>query len=136
MKVLYITNNYLKGGSGAIYASKSFVNTFAESVEELTVLYPYKEDCAATDINEVVKLVPVKDGRSKLRKLFDFCLGTTHRYKNVAIPYFDNRKYDVVVFDGSIVSFHLIKKAVAAGLKCITIHHNYQIEFVKDDTPW
>lgn len=136
MRVLYITNNYLKGGSGAIYASKSFVNTFAESVDELTVLYPYKENFEATDINPRVKLVPVVDSRSKLKKIFDWCLGTIHRYENVAILYFDSKQYDVVVFDSSIVSFHLIRKAKAVGLKCITIHHNYQMEFVKDDTPW
>lgn len=136
MKVLFITNNYLKGGSGAIYASKSFVNMFAESVDKLTVLYPYKENCEATDINPKVELIPVEDCRSKYKKSFDFCLGITHRYGSKILHLFDSKKYDVVVFDSSIVSFHLIRKAKKAGLKCITIHHNYQIEFIKDDTPW
>lgn len=136
MKTLYITNNYLKGGSGAIYASKAFVNCFAAVSDSMTLIYPTKSGCDATDINSKVELVPVADRRSKIRKLVDLLFGKMHRYGTETTRYFDATKYDVAVFDTSVVSYRLIKKAKKAGLKCVCIHHNYQIEFVKDDTKW
>ena len=136
MRILYITNNYLKGGSGAIYATKSFVNSFAAVADEMTVLFPYKTGLEPKDINPIVTLVPISDERSKVRKFVDLAFGKMHRYGKNTTAYFDKSKYDVAVFDSSIVSFHLIKTARKAGLKCITIHHNYQVEFVRDDTQW
>lgn len=136
MKILYITNNYLKGTSGAVYASKAFVNCFAALSEEMTVLYPFKTGYEATDIDPKVTLVPIDDRRSKIKKTIDFLLGNIHRYRTDIPKFFNSQIYDIAVFDTSVVSFRLIKKAKKAGLKCLCIHHNFQIEFIKDDTPW
>lgn len=136
MRIIYITNNYLKGGTGAMNASKCFVNSFAAVAQKMTVLYPIKDGYDATDISKHVELIPVFDYRTKLRKMLDLLYGKLHRFGKETAMYFDASKYDTAVFDSSIASFHLIKKARKAGLKCITIHHNYQVEFVKDDTPW
>lgn len=136
MRTLYITNNYLYGGSGAIYASKCFVNSFAILSDNISIFYPIKNGDHATDIVPHAHLIPVEDKRTKFRKIIDLTLGRMHRYTVDICAYFNPQMFDVVVFDSSIVSFHLIKHARKVGLKCICIHHNYQIEFVKDDTPW
>jgi glycosyltransferase involved in cell wall biosynthesis len=136
MKTLFITNNYLQSDSGAIYASKSFVNCFSAVSENMTLVYPVKDGVDTQDIDPRIKLIPVGDKRSKLKKSVDMLLGKLHRYGGQVHAMFDSHNYDVVVFDSSIVSYRLIKLAKDAGLKCITIHHNYQIEFVKDDTKW
>jgi hypothetical protein len=135
MRTLYITNTYLFGRSGVVNASKAFVNAFAALSDSMTLVYPQQNDYIVEDImKQNVKLFPVYDNRSKIVKAISFLLGNLHRFSNETIDLFDKEKFDVVIFDSSPVSYHLIKKAKQRGLKTITIHHNNQIEYTKDDT--
>lgn len=133
MKTLFIENAYLEGHSGVTYAAKAFVNLFAKVSEEMVLVYPdknYKLDNMPSNVS----LLPVVDKRCKIVKFLEYIFGVTHRYGKETIRLFDPNRFDVVVFDASPVSFRLIKKVKRAGLKAITIHHNYQIEYAKDDT--
>lgn len=134
MKTLYITNTYLAGRSGVVNASKAFVNAFAALSNVVTVVYPQDGNYQVEDVKgDNVEFIPIEDKRSKITKFIGILIGKTHRYSKETTALFDKTQYDVVVFDSSIVSFRLIKKAKNAGLKTITIHHNYQIEYTKDD---
>ena len=48
--------------------------------------------------------------------------------------HYDAGEYDVVVFDNSVVSSGFVKKFKKAGVKIITIHHNYEIEYILGDS--
>lgn len=134
MKTLFITNTYLRGRSGVVNASKAFVNAFAALSHSLTLVYPQDGNYLVEDImGDNIEFVPVEDVRSKITKFLGILVGKTHRYSKEITALFDKKRFDVVVFDSSTVSFHLIKKAKKAGLKTITIHHNYQVEYTKDD---
>ncbi len=134
MRILYITNTYLQGRSGVVNASKAFVNSFAELSESMTLVYPQKPEKYTPEINtKIVDLIPVEDKRSKVRKMLDYIAGKVHRYGKETYELFDPHKFDVAVFDTSNVSFHLIDKAKRSGLKVITIHHNFQLEYARDD---
>lgn len=134
MNTLFITNTYLSEHSGVANASKSFIRAFAQLSDAMTVVYPF---CEGEEMNGFpesnIVFLPVKDKRKKTIKFLGLLLGKTHRYSTETTQLFDKTKYDLAVFDASPVSFHLIKKAKDAGLKTITIHHNYQIEYSKDD---
>ena len=133
MRTLFIEYFYLKGNQGAIYAAKTHINLFAELSEQMTLIYPYKEGREPEHIHtKNVEMVPIADMRSKLSKFIGLCFGKMHRYK-LASSYFDSKKYDTVVFDSSAVSARLIKRFRNAGIRTITIHHNYQIELLKGD---
>jgi len=133
MKTLFIVYTYLSGNGGGVYASRTHVNLFAALSEKMTLVYPYKEGETLELINkEGVDLVPVSDRRSNVWKFLDLLRGRVHRY-NLDNSFFDKDKYDVVVFDSSVVSSGLVKKFHRTGIKTITIHHNYQIQYLMGD---
>ena len=137
MRTLFICYSYLAGNGGGIYAARTHINLFAELSETMTLLYPYKEGMEPKGINcKKINVVPIKDTRSRIRKLLDIYKGKMHRYINIDNKYFDSSLYDIVVFDNSIVSSQLIKRFKNADFKIITIHHNYQIEYLLGDCPF
>ena len=136
MKTLMITISYLNGNGGGIYASRTHINLFAHLSDEITLLYPSLCGAEPEGIcREKIHLVPVADKRTKVRKFVDLCLGKMHRF-SLDKSYFNPQRFDTVVFDSSVVSARFIKKFRKVGIKTITIHHNYQIEYLKGDCPW
>lgn len=135
MKTLFLTNSYLHGNSGGIFATAAFINAFASISESLTVVYSMKEGMEPEHINnDIVKLIPIWDKRSKPRKYLDLCFGIVNRFQKHLFKYINPTDYDTVVFNNSDVSSCLIKKFKQLGLRTITIHHNYQIEYLRGDT--
>jgi len=134
MRTLFIEFGYLSGHSGGVYASRTHINLFSALSEKFTLVYPWKEGMAPEKINfeRIESLVPVSDSRSRIRKIWDLCRGKVHRFR-LDDSFYDNDKYDIVVFDNSVVSSSLIRKFNKCGIKTITIHHNYQIEYLKGD---
>lgn len=133
MKTLFIEYTYLKGNRGGIYAARTHINLFATLSTEMTLVYPMASGMEPEGIMcNKVKMIPVYDDRSRVRKYTDLLRGYVHRY-NLDESFFDPKRFDIVVFDNSVVSSRLIKKFKAVGIKTITIHHNYQIEYLKGD---
>lgn len=134
LKTLFITSTYLRGNQGVIYASRTHINLFAKISESMTLLYPYKKGKEPDGINEdKIQMVSVEDPRSTLKKGIDLCLGKVHRFIDIAKEYIDSNRYNLVVFDSSVVSSGIVKYAQKKGIKIITIHHNYQIECLLGD---
>ena len=134
MKVLFITNSYLSDNNGGIYATKAYINAFALLSESITVVYAKKDGNAPTDILEdKVMMVPIEDKRSMPRKFIDLCFGIVNRFQKSIFKYIDPKEYETVVFNNSDVSSRVIKKFKELGLRTITIHHNYQIEYLRGD---
>lgn len=134
MKTLFITNTYLRGNSGGIYATKAYINAFALLSDSMTLVYAMKHGMEAQGVFEDrIHMIPVWDYRSNLRKIIDLCLGTVNRFQRNIFQYVNPKDYDTVVFNNSEVSSGLIKKFRKLGLCTITIHHNYQIEYLRGD---
>ena len=134
MKVLFVTHNYLHIQGGGAYATRAIINAFAEIAESIKLLYPAVAGCSIPYINPTVESIPVYYDSSKIVKAINIFRGIIHRYYNVFEQEIDNG-IDTVVFDTSIASHKLIEIARRNKMKVITIHHNYQVEFAKDDTP-
>lgn len=133
MQTLFITSSYLEGNNGGIYASRTHINLFSELSERMTLLYPYKKGQKVNGINVTkIDMVPVEDHRSNFKKFIDLCLGKVHRFK-LTDEYINRGRYDVVVFDGSVCSSGFVNTIRKDGIKVITIHHNYQIEYLLGD---
>lgn len=133
MKVLFITYHYLNGNGGGVFASRAFINAFAELSTEMTLLYPMKEGAAPEHIAPGIRAIPVWDKRSRLGKGLGLLTGRTNRFAidGKVIP---EEKFDVVVFDTSMVTHGLIDRFKASGARIITIHHNYQYEYFRDNS--
>ncbi len=135
MRTLYIAYSYLNGNSGGIYATRTHINLFSRLSSEMTLLFPIKKNIPPQGImTDGIKLIPFEDNNNKIIKFLRICFGIVHRFK-LDKTYYDKEKYDIVVFDSSVVSSRLIKKFHNIGIKTITIHHNYQIEYLKGDEP-
>jgi len=134
MKILFITHHYLSSNGGGAFASRAYINAFAEAADEMTLLYPVKDgELLFPEINKKITAIPVAYKKAKVQKLIDLVLGKVHRYYETAPDYIKNGNYDFVVFDTSLVSMDLIKVAKQKGCKTIVIHHNYQYEYFRDN---
>ena len=132
MNSIIITYHYLHGRGGGVYASRAFINAFAEISKEITLIYPIKDCYEPEGINSKVKQIPIHDKRSMIRKGFDFILGRSNRFDNIA-HILKNNHFDVVVFDTSMVVHGLIDYFKDNNIRIITIHHNYQYEYFRDN---
>ena len=135
MNILFITYHYLNGNGGGVFASRAYINAFAEIGDDVTLLYPMKEGAEISGINHKVRTIPVWDKRTKAQKYWSLLRGQMHRYSHIE-RYIGDEHYDWVVFDTCMVTYGLIDYFKRKGSKIITIHHNYQYEYFRDNTPF
>lgn len=133
MKILFVTHHYLKGVGGGIFASRGYINAFAANADETYLMYPFKDGYEAEGISKEINLIPVSYDIPKLRKLIHLAIGKLHRYYNIFEENIRRIKPDIVVFDNSKCSDKLIDIAHKYNAKVITIHHNYEYEYNRDD---
>ncbi len=133
MKVLFITYHYLDGVGGGVFASRAYINALAELSEEITLLCPVKNGCSPEGIAPKVKAIPVADDRSLISKGIGLLAGKSNRFRHLT-EFADRDRFDTVVFDTSMVTHGLIHHFRKAGIKIITIHHNYQFEYFRDNS--
>ena len=135
MNILFITHHYLTGNSGGTFASRAYINAFAEIADEMTLLYPVREgQNLFAEINPKIKAFPVAYNIPKWRKLMNSITGHVHRYYEAVCDFLTERKTDIVVFDTSVVTYKLISQFKVMGYKTVVIHHNYQYEYFRDNS--
>ena len=136
MRTLFITHHYLSSPGGGTFASRAYINAFAELSDEMTLLYPVKEGEGLFEgIHPKIQCCPVTYNISKWQKGLNIFRGKVHRYEDVAQDFLASGKFDIVVFDNSKTSFRQIDVAHRYGLRVIVIHHNYEYEYVRDNSP-
>lgn len=134
MNVLFVTYHYLNGVGGGVYASRANINAFAALSDDITLLCPVKENCYPQCVDKKVNIVGIIDTRNIVRKAVDYYLkGIVHRFYGIFEKTLIKSNADIVVFDTSCCSFKLIDIAHKYNKKVITIHHNYQYEYAKDN---
>ena len=135
MKVLFITHHYLHLSGGGSFASRAFINAFAELADECVLLYPDNGQSIKPYINDRVQLMGVRNKISNLGKIADLYIGRINRFYNILFPTVNKLQPDIVVFDNSLASSGYIKKLKKQNIKVITIHHNYEMEYYKGTPP-
>lgn len=133
MRILFNNINNPFGVGGGDYATHAYLLAFSElSNGNIDV---YLRDGIKTDdsIKANFYIVPERNVFSRIRSLFT---GHLHRNVNAIRKRFkEGVTYDFCVFNNSKTSTGLIKQAKSLGIKIITIHHNVEQEFVRDNTP-
>lgn len=133
MKTLFVTYHYLHGNGGGVFASRGYVNAFASLSEQLTLLCPVKDGRTPEGIDPSVRVIPVGYEKPRWRKFVDLLSGRIHRFFGVFDRVLASEPFDLVVFDTCYVSFRLIRKARRRGCRVVTVHHNFQCEYVRDN---
>jgi len=136
MKVLIFTHHYLDDNSGGSFASRAYVNAFTEISDSCMLLYPDRGIPVSDFIHKKCILKGIRYERSNIGKVIDYYRGRIHRYMDVMIPQIHEFNPDIVVFDNSRTSGMMLKKIKKPGLKIITIHHNYELEYYKGTKPF
>ena len=131
MKVLFVTYHYLHGHGGGVFASRGFINAFASLSDEMTLLCPQKGEAQPAGIDPGVRIIPVRGTRSRMTKALSYLVGRIHRFFGLFDKVLASERFDTVVFDSCYVTQGLIGKARRTGCRVITIHHNYQCDYIR-----
>ena len=136
MRYLFITRHYLDESSGGSNASKGFIWSLSNVVDDMTLIYPEHDNFdSKAYIPETVKLLPVYDQRSNIQKGLDMYRGRVHRFCDYVKHHLEDNRYDVVVIDHSFTAIGVIQNVKKSGAKIITIHHNVEADYLKDNEP-
>ena len=135
MRFLIITNHFLDSNNGGSFASRAYINAFAELADKCLLLYPCNGANIEQYINKGVILKGIKNEKNKLSKLIDIYLGRINRYSETLLRDVSSFDPDIVVFDNSRSSAGLIKQVKSLGKKVITIHHNYEMQYYDGTKP-
>lgn len=131
-RLLFITCHKLDENNGGANGSKGFIRCFAALFDDCSLIYPEFEDTASY-IPSKYKLYPCHDSRSKLRKGFDMYRGVVGSLYYCVREHLKNHSYDVIVIDHSATGTGLVKTIKATGAKIITIHHNVERDYLRDN---
>lgn len=133
---LIITRHYMDENNGGSNASKGFIWSLASINEDLTLIYPEHDDFDSRDFIPIsVKRFPVYDNRAKVRKGLDVYRGRLHRFVDFTKKHLAKKKYDLIILDHSISAAGIIWDAKRSGSKIVTIHHNVEANYIKDNQP-
>ena len=136
MHVLFLTNHYLAENNGGSNCTKANLRAIKELYDEVTLIYPeHIGGDSSGFVPKSVKLIPCYDNRKRWQKGIDVYRGRLHRGIDFVKRHLVENKYDIVVVDHSLVANGVIKTISRTGSKIITIHHNNESEYIKDNLP-
>lgn len=133
MKVLFVTYHYLHGHGGSVFASRAYINAFAALSQRMSLLCPVTRKSGPEGLAGGIEIIPVFRSRNPLIAVRNYALGVLHRYYGLFRRVLQKGGFDTVVFDTCYASWRLIGQARKAGCRVVTIHHNFQQEFVRDN---
>ena len=135
MKVLFITNHYLFLNNGGSNATKFFLHAFSRLYSDISLIYPEQGNNSDIFIPTHVRKYPCYDSRSNIRKGIDIYRGHLNRYEKFVPFHIKENKYDIVIIDHSVVATGIFESVKKSGAKIITIHHNVERDYLKDNLP-
>lgn len=136
MRILFITQHYLFQNNGGSNASKGFLWSLANIAYDITLIYPEKVGYISNDfIPPNVKAIPVYDHRTAIRKGLDMYRGRVHRFHDFIKSHLSTSDYDIIIIDHSFTSIGVMRYIKKTGAKIITIHHNVEADYLKDNEP-
>lgn len=133
-KVLFITHHKLNENKGGSNGSKGSLHCFATLFDNLAVLSPAFEGPVSPYIPSGVKLYHPNDTRSNLRKLVDMYRGVISPLYYAVRQHLKTHRYDIIVVDHSFSGAGLINDLKKTGAKIITIHHNVERDYLRDNS--
>lgn len=135
-KALFITRHYLSDNNGGANATKGFVLAFSHVVSDMTLIYPERDGQDSSCYAPMsCRCIPCFDKRSKIRKGLDIYRGRLHRLTDFVRKHLSECRYDAIVIDHSLTAASLIDDIKDTGARIITIHHNVERDYLRDNKP-
>lgn len=137
MHFLFITqHNPFAWISGGALASHAFLRAFSDLSEgSITVICADSVQQTPKDPNIHFTSIYYVPKRSLLSRFLSVFTGHLHRYTSFVKSHLKRCQthYDIIVFDHNCIAGSLVKFCNSLGFRTITIHHNYEVEFYKDN---
>ena len=132
-KLLFVSYQDPYGQGGGAFASHAFLKAFS-------ILFSGNVDLVIADscqsqsdnsilLNRTYRVPP----RNMIKKIKSLFIGGLNRYSDFLSKILKVNYYDFIVISGSLAYCHYLKEAKSNGTKIITIHHNYEVEYFKDN---
>ena len=131
-RLLIITCHKLDENNGGANASKAFIRCFAALFDDCSLIYPEFEETMPY-IPSKYKRYPCHDSRSKVRKAIDMYRGVVGSLYYCVRAHLREHQYDIIVVDHSATSTALLRTIRQTGAKLITIHHNVERDYLRDN---
>ena len=136
MKVLYVSSQNPYGVGGGCYASHAYLKAFSQIAEGNIDLVIAKEWQGVEDKTIKIKNTYKVPRRKTLSRALSLLTGDLHRYTKFVTKLLrnvNNEKYDYVVFSGFFGGSTLAITAKKFGAIPVTIHHNFEAEYFRDN---
>lgn len=138
MKVLIITRHYLSQSFGGPNCSKAFINAVANIFDDCTLLCPaHSEEVITLPFvqNTGLKVVACEDKRSNILKGISMYWGETNIWYRILPTFLSENKFDIIFIDHSFTasSRNVLNAIKNNGAKIITLHHNIESIYLRDD---
>lgn len=133
MRVLYVSYQDPFGIGGGSYASHAYLKAFS-ILSDGNIDIVIAEECderkdPTISYHALYKVPP----RKKAERILSVLTGILHRYQSCVKKLLKKEKYDYVVFSGSLMGTTLGRDVKRSGFKLVTIHHNYEPEYFRDN---
>lgn len=133
-KIVFITRHdptKLGGGAFATRAYLEALNKIYPNQVTLFVADSYQEGILGYESSKIIKVVP----RTKFKAILGVLTGKLTRFDTVIKPWAKKNKdhINTVIFDGSIIGGSFINVFKSYKCKLVTIHHNYEVEYHKEN---
>lgn len=134
MNVLYISrvNPFINGGGA--FASRAYIDAFIELSDSFTLMIA--DNCIVPDsYKQKAGIVYVPERPLKDKLLFPLT-GRLHRFIPYIYEYWQQTgkgKFDTVVLNGGVLAGDLVDFFQKEKMKVITIHHNVERQYHKDN---
>ena len=134
-KVLFISNCDPFGIGGGSFATRAYVKAFSEALGGDSYILLPEEGASKTDDSIMVKKYIRVRKRSIVQKSLALITGDVQRYSEVVKKMIRKMpgEFTHVVCNGSMSSGALIDFFHSEDVKVITIHHNFEHEYFKDN---
>lgn len=133
-RLLFITHHRLCDNNGGSNASKGFLYSFATLFDDCSIICPSFEGDTVPFIPSNVKIHFIDNHRSNLHKFFDMYRGIISPIYYAVKDHLQTNKYDIIVIDHSFSGAGITRMCKATGAKIITIHHNVERDYLRDNS--
>ena len=133
-KIVFITRHDPTKLGGGAFATRAYLEALNKIYPKQVVLFvadSYEDNVLSYESSKIIKVLP----RTKFSAILGILIGKLTRFDTVIKSWVKDNKdtIDTVVFDGSIIGGNFINIFKKYNCKLVTIHHNYEVEYHKEN---
>lgn len=133
-KVLYVSNTDAFASGGGPQAVHAYLDAIIDIYGRANVTLMVADNCQIPEAYSFLDVVFVPD-RNKMTIISGLFVGKLSRFTDSIVEFLKSKKneYSVCVINGGLTGGKVIRQVNDLGIKTVVIHHNYEVEYHKDN---